>query len=55
MLLAQYTDNKGIGLGGLFEKSKIDVDAYKEFINKFKSIETFDDFLDKDGIVNWDE
>ncbi len=54
-MLAQYTDNKGIGLGGLFESSKINVDAYKEFINEFKKIETFDDFLDKDGIVNWDE
>ena len=55
MLLAQYTDNKGIGLGGLFESSKINVDEYKEFINEFKNIESFDDFIDFDtNKINWD-
>ena len=54
-MLAQYKDNKGIGLGGLFESSKINVDEYKEFINEFKNIESFDDFIDFDtNKINWD-
>ena len=45
MLLAQYTEGKGIRLGGLFDSFKVDLDSYKKIIEDFKTLE-FDDFLD---------
>ena len=44
-MLAQYTEGKGIRLGGLFDSFKVDLDSYKKIIEDFKTLE-FDDFLD---------
>lgn len=54
LLLAQYTDGNRISLGGLFDKFKTDVDSYKKIIDDFKSIESFDNFIDPTGKANWD-
>ncbi len=55
LLLAQYTKEKGIDLGGLFDNLKVNVDSYKEIINEFNNIESFDDFLDLEtNKVDWD-
>ena len=54
-MFAQYTDNKGIGLGGLFDSPKVNLDSYEKFINEFKNIESFDEFLDfETNNINWD-
>ena len=53
-MLAQYTDDKGISLGGLFDNFKVNVDSYKKVIDDFKKIESFDDFIDPNGKANWD-
>lgn len=53
-MLAQYTENKGISLGRIFDNIKVNVDSYKEIIDAFKSIESFDDFIDPNGKANWD-
>lgn len=53
-MLAQYTDGKGIGLGGLFDNFKVNVDSYKKVIDDFKKIESFDNFIDPNGKANWD-
>ncbi|MDE7425426.1 MAG: hypothetical protein K2N51_17345 [Lachnospiraceae bacterium] len=62
LLLAQYTENgkgflnSGIELGGLFDNLKVNVNSYKEIIDDFKNIESFDEFLDFDtNTINWDE
>lgn len=54
LLLAQYTDGKGIGLGGLFDGLKVNAKDFEDIINKFKSIEDFKEYT-KDGVINWDD
>ena len=55
-MLAQYTEKDGLGLGGLFDNLKVNVDSYKEIIDAFKNIESFDDFLDLEtNKYDWDD
>ena len=59
-MLAQYTEKNnglfgsGIELGGLFNGLKVNVDSYKDIIDKFKEIESFDGFINLDGEYDWD-
>ncbi|MBD5394381.1 MAG: hypothetical protein HDR71_08935 [Lachnospiraceae bacterium] len=55
-MLAQYTENKGIGFGGLFDNLKVNMDSFKETIDAFKNSESFDEFIDLNtNRTNWDE
>ena len=52
--LAQVTEN-GIELGSIFDKLKIDIDAYKDIISDFSKLDlTLDTFKLDDGKANWD-
>ncbi len=53
MLVAQISDGK-LTLGGLFDNLRVNVDSYKEIIDNFKNIESFDDFISADGKANWE-
>ena len=52
MLLAQYTDDNGLSLGGLFNGLKRNVEDYSDAINKLKGLDALDIF--KDGKVDVD-
>lgn len=53
MLVAQISDDK-LALGGLFDGLRVNVDSYKEIIDDFKNIESFDDFVNTDGKADWE-
>ena len=52
-MVAQISDGK-LALGGLFDGLKVNVDSYKEIIDNFKNIESFEDFINADGEANWE-
>lgn len=54
MLLAQYTEKDGLGLGKIFDGLKVNTKDFEETIEKFKKIENFDKYIKYD-VVNWDE
>ena len=54
LLLAQYTEKDGLGLGKIFDGLKVNSKDFEETIEKFKKIESFDKYI-KDDVVNWDE
>ena len=51
-MLAQYTDDNGLTLGGLFNGLKRNVEDYSDAINKLKGLDALDIF--KDGKVDVD-
>lgn len=52
-MVAQISDGK-LALGGLFNGLKVNVDNYKKIIDDFKSIESFDKFINTDGKADWE-
>ncbi len=54
LLLAQYTEENGLSLGGMFDGLKVNVKDFEDTIDKFKSIEDFKEYT-KDGSIDWDE
>lgn len=54
-MVAQVT-KEGIGLGGLFDGLKINVDSYSKLIDSFKQIKSFDEYFDiESGKYKWNE
>lgn len=52
-MLAQYTDG-GLKLGGLFDSFKVDIDKYKNIVEKFSQLNLSDKKYKIDGKANWD-